>query len=347
MKKKLDIIIGMVLLLLCSILFAAVTGSSTLSMMDSIKIILSRIPVLGPYIDLSNIRSTYIQIVWDIRMPRIFMAGLVGGGLSVVGAAFQGIFKNPLADPHILGVSSGAALGATVAMMTGVGLNLFGLGMVGIFAFATSLLTVVCVYRIACIGNRLSTVNMILTGTAFSMMLSALISLLLSLHHENIEKVYLWILGSFSAASWNKVVFLCLFVLMGTVCILFFSKDLDAIATGYEMAESLGIDTVLVRKLIIVFASLIVAACVSVSGIIGFVGLVIPHSIRLISGPQNRRLIPLSGLGGAIFVIFSDTLARNLVAPSEIPVGVITALLGSPYFIILLQRSKRKLGSGS
>ena len=339
--------VALFLLLLISILCAAVIGSADLSIGESFRIILSRIPGIGSHVNSSDLKEVYIKIVWNIRMPRILLAGLTGCGLSVVGAAFQGIFKNPLADPHILGISSGAALGATIAMFTGVGMNLFGLGVIGIFAFATSLLTVVMVYRIACFGNKLSTVNMILTGSAFSMMLSAVISLLMSLNHENIEKVYLWILGSFSAANWNKVIFLSIFVIVGTFSILFFSKELDAIVTGYEMAESLGINTVMVRKVIIIFSSLMVAACVSVSGIIGFVGLVIPHCIRLISGPKNKNLIPLSGIGGAIFVIFSDTIARNIVAPSEIPVGVITALLGTPYFIFLLQRNKRKLGNGS
>lgn len=348
-QVKVSIRLGTILLiflLLACIVCSATIGSANLSFKDSLMIIASRIPILGNRIDISDFKEVYIKIVWNVRMPRIILAGLTGCGLSVVGATFQGIFKNPLADPHILGISSGAAVGATIAMFTGIGMNVFGLGVIGIFAFVSALLTVAIVYRIACVGNNLSTVNIILTGTAVSTMLSAFISLMMSFHHEQIEKVYLWTLGSFSAATWTKVLFLSIFVMICMLVILGFSKELDAIATGNEAAESLGIDTIKVRKILIILASLIVASCVSVSGIIGFVGLVIPHCIRLISGPKHKNLLPLSCIGGAIFMIFCDTIGRNIAAPSEIPVGVITAVLGTPYFIFLLQNNKRKLGAG-
>ncbi|MDD2968620.1 MAG: iron ABC transporter permease [Lachnospiraceae bacterium] len=333
-------------ILILSIFSSALTGSAGLSIGDSFRMFVSEIPILGKWVSIAETQSVYHKIVWEIRMPRIMMAGLTGYGLSVVGVAFQGIFKNPLADPHILGTSSGAALGATLAIMAGSVFPMTGLGLIGASAFLTSMLTVLLVYRIACTGNRLSSVNMILTGTAVSMMLSSFISLMMSLNHDQIEKVYLWTLGSFSAAGWEKVIFLFILILPSSMGILFFAKELDAISTGDETAESLGIDTVRVRKIIILLASLMVAACVSVSGIIGFVGLVVPHVMRLISGPKNKILLPLSGVGGAVFVIFCDTLARNLIAPSELPVGVITALIGAPYFVILLQRNKRKLGNG-
>lgn len=330
----------MVVLILCIIISASL-GSADLSVIDSLKIMISRIPYLGRHINMSDIKEVYPKIVWQIRMPRILLAGFVGCGLAVVGAAFQGLFRNPLADPHILGVSSGAAVGATVAMLSGIGFHFLGLGVIGTFAFIGALLTAFIVYRISCVGNKLPVVNILLTGTAVSMMLSSVISLLMTFHHDKIEKVYLWTMGSFSAATWDRVLFLAIFTVICCSVIIIFSSELDVITTGNDTAESLGINTAKIKKIIIAVASLQVAVCVSMSGIIGFVGLVIPHCIRMISGPRHKVLLPLSCLGGAIFMIICDTIARNVASPSEIPVGVITAILGTPYFIYLLQRNKR------
>lgn len=327
-------------LVLCVAISASI-GSADLSVTDSLKIIASRIPYIGKYINYSEIAVVYSKIIWQIRMPRILLAGFVGCGLSVVGAAFQGMFRNPLADPHILGVSSGAALGATIAMLSGIGFHLIGLGMIGTFAFIGALLTAFIVYQLSCVGNKLPVVNILLTGIAVSTMLSAIISFLMTFHHDKIEKVYLWTMGSFSAATWDRVLFLAIITVTCCGAIIIFSRELDVIMTGNDTAESLGINTARIKKIIIMVASLQVAACVSVSGMIGFVGLVIPHCLRMISGPKHKVLLPLSCLGGAIFMIICDTIARNAAAPSEIPVGVITAILGTPYFIYLLQRNKR------
>ena len=333
-------VILLLLLMLCIIISASL-GSANLSVADSLKIIVSRIPFLGKQMNISEMAEVYPRIVWQIRMPRILLAGLVGCGLSVVGAAFQGLFRNPLADPHILGISSGAALGATIAMLSGIGFQFLGFGVIGTFAFIGALLTTFVVYQVSCIGNKLPVVNILLTGTAVSTMLSSVISLLMTFHHDKIEKVYLWTMGSFTAASWDKVVFLAIFTVICCGVIILFSSELDVITTGNDTAESLGIHTARIKKIIIVAASLQVAACVSISGMIGFVGLVIPHCIRMISGPKHKLLLPLSCFGGAIFMIICDTIARNAAAPSEIPVGVITAMLGTPYFIYLLHRNKR------
>jgi iron complex transport system permease protein len=276
-------------------------------------------------------------------MPRILMAGLVGAALSVVGATFQSTFKNPLADPHILGISSGAAVGATIAMFTGISLNIFGFGIIGIFAFVGALITAVVVYQLACIGNKVSSINVILTGTAISTLLSSVISLMMVFHHEKIEKVYMWTLGSFSSATWVKTGFAAVFIFVFVIGVFIYAKELDMMITGNETAQSLGVDTGKIRKILIVFSTVLIATCVAVSGIIGFVGLIIPHCVRILSGPKHKNLLPFSCFGGAIFMIISDTLGRTLAAPSEIPVGVITAFLGTPYFIFLLQKSKKKL----
>jgi iron complex transport system permease protein len=331
-----------ILILVLCIAISASIGSSDLSVTGSLKIIASKIPCLGKYIDTSEIDNVYTRIVWQIRMPRILIAGLVGGSLSIVGAAFQGLFRNPLADPHILGISSGAALGATIAMLSGMGFEFLAFGVIGTFAFIGALFTAFTVYRLSCIGNKLSVVNILLTGTTVSIMLSSIISLLMAFNHDKIEKVYLWTMGSFSAATWNKVLFLAIFNVIGCGLILLFSRELDVITTGNDTAESLGVNTAKIKKILLIITSLLVAACVSVSGIIGFVGLVIPHCIRIISGPMHKQLLPLSYIGGAFFMVICDTIARNAAAPSEIPVGVITALFGTPYFIYLLQRNKRE-----
>lgn len=343
MKKHFSIMItAMVILLAFAIVAAASVGSADLSMEDSLRLLVSRLPIIGSYIDISQISGVYETIVFKVRMPRILLSAFTGCGLAVVGACFQGLFRNPLADPHILGVSSGAAVGATLAILSGVQLSFLGLGMIGAAAFVGAVLAILFVYTIASQGKQIQTVNLLLTGTAVSSMLSAVISLFMSMNREQIEKVYLWTLGSFSAATWNKVGFLAIFIFVGCAVLIFYSEELDMISIGEETAKSLGVDTGIVIRGLLAAASLMVAACVSVSGIIGFVGLIIPHCVRMLYGSGHRRLFLLSALLGSVFMIFCDTVARTITAPSEIPVGVVTALFGTPFFIYLLQRNKNK-----
>jgi iron complex transport system permease protein len=259
-----------------------------------------------------------------------------------VGTAFQGIFRNPLADPHILGVSSGAALGATVGILCGFSVGFMGLGTVGLLSFLGALLTVFLVYNISKIGGRVSVTGMLLTGTAISTFLSSLISLLMTFHHDQIDKVYMWTMGSFSSASWAKVGFLALFVLMGASVLFWYAPKLNIIMLGDDDAKCLGIEVDKVRRHMIIAASLLVAAAVSVSGIIGFVGMIIPHCTRLIAGADNKKLMPYSFFVGAIFVTLCDTVARTVAAPTEIPVGIITAMFGAPYFIMLVAKGRKR-----
>lgn len=346
MKKKFSFSIQLIILsiiLLFLILLSASIGSADLSMKDSLLILISRFPFFHFNSDSLNISSVYETIVWKVRMPRIFLSILTGSSLAVVGACFQGLFRNPLADPHILGISSGAALGATFAILSGIQISFLGLGVIGIFAFIGALITIIFVYQISCTNRQISVTSLLLTGTAISSMLSALISLFMSLNRDKIEKVYLWTLGSFSAATWDKVQFLLIFSVIGIAILCLFSKKLDMISLGEETAQSLGVNTKIVKKILIITSSFLVAACVCVSGIIGFVGLIIPHCIRLLKGSSHYHLLPLCVLGGSIFMLVCDTIARTIAAPSEIPVGVITAIFGAPYFIFLLQRSKKAL----
>lgn len=325
------------------VMVAAVSvGSANLSVADSLRMVLDKIPFVRNMIDTSDIGATYETIIWKVRMPRILLSALAGGALAVVGTVFQGVFRNSLADPHILGVSSGAALGATLAMLTGISVNLLGLGTIGVFAFAGALITVFLVYRVSRISGEISTTSMLLTGTAISTMLSAVISLLMTFNHDQIVKVYMWTMGSFSSATWEKVGFLAFFALLGTVILIGYSGKLNVMMMGEEDAKCLGIDTDRTRRILIVTASLLVAAAVSVSGVIGFVGLIVPHCVRMVSGSDNRKLMPYVFFVGAIFLTICDTAARTIAAPIEIPVGIITSIFGAPYFIALVLTRRRK-----
>lgn len=331
--------------LLCLIMLAAASvGSADLSVSDSFRILLHKIPFLGEIGDISDIGDVYETIVWEVRMPRVLLSALTGGALAIVGAAYQGIFLNSLADPHILGVSSGAALGATIAMLTGVSVSFLGLGTIGVFAFAGAMLTVLFVCAVANAGGAMSAVHMLLTGTAVSTMLSAVISLIMTFHHDQIAKVYLWTMGSFSAANWEKVGFLSVFVLFGAAVFVAGAGKLNIMLLGEEEANCLGVDTVRLRRVFILASSVLVAAAVSVSGIIGFVGLIVPHCVRILCGPDNRKVMPYGLLAGAVFLVICDTAARTLATPTEIPVGVITSLFGAPYFTVLLLKKRRRQG---
>ncbi len=336
-------ILELSLILLAVMIVAVSVGSADLSVIDSLKIMLSRIPILGDFVDISNIGTTYETIVWNVRMPRIILSALVGGALAIVGGVFQGVFGNSLADPHILGVSSGAALGATIAMLSGLSVNFLGLGVIGAFSFVGALVTVFVVYNVARVGREISPTNMILTGTATSMMLSAVISLLMTFNKEKIGKVYMWTMGSFSAASWTKICFVLIALIVAACVFILYSNKLNVIMLGDEEAKALGVDTGKARKILIAVASVLVAAAVSVSGVIGFVGLIIPHVVRLLGGANNKKLLPYSMLCGAIFMVICDTLARTITAPTEIPVGIITSIFGAPFFVFILIRNKRKI----
>ena len=324
------------------VLLSASVGSADLSVAGSLRLLLSKMPYFGKWVDISDQKEVYQTILFQVRLPRILLAALVGAGLSLTGAVFQGMFRNPLADPHILGVSSGAAVGATFAILSGIRLSFFGLGAVGICAFLGALLTIFLVYQIACIREQMSSVTLLLTGTAVSTMLSACVSFLMSIHQEGIEKVYMWTLGSFSSASWTKAGYLAVCLLICGAGLMALASDFNLLLTGEEAAQSMGVDLVRLRRQVIFFASLLVASCVAVSGVIGFVGLIIPHCMRMIGGADYRSLIPFSLAGGAVFMVLCDMMARTVTAPSEIPVGVVTSLIGAPYFIYLIYRNGRQ-----
>lgn len=331
-----------VFLLLLVIVAAANFGVADISLKQTALIIISKIPIVNNFISLEGIKSTSVIILLNLRLPRILLSCLVGAALSVVGASFQGIFKNPMADPFVLGVSSGAALGATITIVFLNEMHFLGLGIVACNAFLGAIITTFLVYNIAKVGTKVPVATLLLSGIAMNYLLSSIISLIMTFKREAIEKIVMWTMGSFSTAGWTEVILLFIIVVPSILFISIFSRDLNIMLLGEDNAKSLGIDVNGLKKYILLLSTLMVAAVVSVSGIIGFVGLIIPHAIRMIWGPDNRVVIPFSALFGGMFLIICDTLARSIVPPSEIPVGIITSIFGVPFFIYLLYKTKKK-----
>ena len=277
-------------------------------------------------------------IFWQLRLPRVLMSVLVGAVLSVCGAAYQSVFRNPLTDPYVLGVSSGASLGAAVAILLGLEAWLWG---VGGMALAAALLTVWLIYRIASIGNRMHTTTLLLTGVCLTLLISAVISFLMVLNHEKMDSIIFWTMGSFGSSSWTDVVLMAPVAVAGIGVVLWHGRDLNLLLAGSEAARSMGVEVERVKRVLLVATTLMVAFAVSSTGVIGFVGLIVPHAVRLVAGPDNRRVVPYAMLCGALFVLVCDTLARTLLRPSELPVGSITPIIGAPLFIYLLYKNKR------
>ena len=279
------------------------------------------------------------QIFWQLRLPRVVMGAVVGGVLSVCGAAYQSVFRNPLTDPYVLGVSSGASLGAAVAIMLGLEAFLWG---VGGMALVAALLTVLLIYRIASIGNRMHTTTLLLTGVCLTLLISAVISFLMVLNQEKMDSIIFWTMGSFSSSTWTDVWMLLPVAVAGTGVVLWYSRDLNLLLAGSEAAQSMGCEVEKVKRVLLAATTLMVAFAVSSCGVIGFVGLIVPHAVRLVAGPDNRRVVPYSLLCGALFVILCDTLARTVLRPEELPVGSLTSIVGAPLFIYLLYKNKRR-----
>lgn len=336
------IFIVILILLFIAVVLSSTMGAANISFVEGLRILLSRLPFIGQLF--SGVKEdTHSLIVLKIRLPRILLAATVGMGLSVVGASMQGMFKNPMADPGVLGVSTGAALGATIAIAFGAQQLVFGIGIVTACSFAGAILTTFLVYGIAKVGGKLPTVNLLLSGVAVGFLFSSIISIIMVFKRNQIENIVMWMMGSIAAASWKQVMVVSPLVLVGCVLSLVFSRDLNLLATGTETANSLGVEVESTKKILLILSSVLIGACVSVSGVIGFVGLVIPHIVRLVLGSDHRVVLPFSAVVGALFLIICDTLARNIIPPTEIPLGAITSLFGAPFFIYLLISSKRKV----
>jgi iron complex transport system permease protein len=285
-------------------------------------------------------------IIWELRFPRLLLGCLVGAGLGVAGAGYQGLFRNPLADPFVIGASGGAALGATVAIITGLNLAAPGLGTVPLAALVGALVAVAIVYSVASIGSEVPLVTLLLAGVSVSSFFGAVVSLLMYLHDEKLVTIFGWLLGSLSGRGWPVLRATAPWIFAGIGGLWLLARSLDALTFGEEAAAALGLRLGRLRGLIVLAASVATAAAVAAGGIIGFVGLISPHIARLMVGARHAFVIPASGLVGAILLVAADDLARTVTRQTELPVGVVTALLGTPFFLVLLRTRERNLGRG-
>lgn len=288
----------------------------------------------------SGANSTFDTILWDIRLPRTALIVLVGAALSGSGAAYQGLFRNPLADPYLIGVASGAGLGAVLAMSVQWPYGVLGLMAVPLAAFAAGLLTVLLVYSFARVGGSVPTTSLILAGVAISSFATSLTSFLMLRSSGELRRALGWLLGGVTLGGWDAVLALIPFLAIGLTALILSGHSLNLLQFGDEQAAQLGLDTRRAKLIIIVAASLTTAAAVAFAGIIGFVGLIIPHIMRFWWGADYRRILPLSVIGGAAALLLADVLARVVIAPQELPLGIVTALAGAPFFLWILRRAK-------
>ena len=281
-------------------------------------------------------------ILLQVRLPRIIAGILVGAALAMGGVAFQALFRNPMADPYVLGISSGATLGGVIAITLTLSATMLGAFAIPITAFLGAVLTSLLVYKLARIGSNTATMSLLLSGIAISIVLSALVTLAIFFAdpYRQLTGIIFWLIGSLSSISWPEITAVAPLILVPAVMINFFARDLNVMLLGEEEARNLGVNTESLKKLVLVLSLLAVASAVSITGIIGFVGLMVPHIVRLIVGPDHRILLPSAMLGGAIYVTAFDAASRVIYPPSELPVGVLTALAGGPFFLYLLRRKK-------
>jgi iron complex transport system permease protein len=291
---------------------------------------------------LTDIAKNEEMIIWNIRLPRVLLAFCIGASLALAGAAFQGLLRNPLADPYTIGVSSGASLGAVLVLffqVSIVGLGSFTLPVVAILFGLISLLIVFGLVRLS--SKSLAIETIILAGIIVSAFIGALVSLIISLSdRESMTQIIYWLYGSVGMRGWSHIQLILPFMLIGSFILFYHYRELNALALGEDAADHIGVDVKKGKTFVLIGASLLTGAAVAVSGSIGFVGLVIPHLVRLVTGPNHRHVLPLSMLVGGAFLILADLMARTIIAPKELPIGVITALIGAPVFALLLIRER-------
>lgn len=329
----LSIVGCLILIYLCTIV-----GITSIPFGEANRILLHE--VLHLPVNMEGISAGNIAIIWNVRLPRVILGFLTGGALAVCGAAYQGIFKNPMADPFILGVSSGAALGASIGIVMHFSAGFLGLNGIAVLAFVGAFLAIFLVYNISKVGRKVPVASLLLSGIAVSQSLTAFMSLLMIFNVQSMNQIMFWTMGSLNGKGWDQVITVLPYVIIGCLILFTTVRELDIMLLGEDAATQLGVNTDHLKKKVLVVSSVITAAVVSVTGIIGFVGLVVPHIVRILSGPKHRILLPFSLVFGGTFLIICDTLART-VSSQEIPVGIITAAFGGPFFIYLLRKSKK------
>lgn len=330
--------LGLLILLVLVVILATTIGSVQIPFLTTFSILISKLPLveLTP-----SWTSTLETIIFEIRLPRVILAGLVGAALAIAGATYQGLFRNPLADPYLIGVAQGAALGAVIGFLLPSTWHGFGFGIIPLLAFGGALVSTAIVYNLARVGKTLPVTTLILAGVALGALLGSIVSYLIISSGERIHSIMFWLMGSFSLSQWAEARIVLPYVLLGVVIILLYARPLNLMQLDEEQAQQLGINVERLKLVLLVAATMVTAAAVSFVGIIGFVGIIIPHAVRLIWGADHRFLLPFSVLTGAIFLILADLIARTVLAPTEIPIGVITALFGAPFFLYLLRRRRK------
>jgi len=326
---------GLGLALVATALVALGLGDAYISPLSILSMALGWLP-LHPAQSWSDVNYA---IITQVRLPRIVTAIFVGGALGAAGTAFQGLFRNPLADPGIVGTSAGASLGVMIALIVPIQIDWLGFGLTSVLAFAGALGGMTLVYALGQVGGRLPSTSLLLAGFAVSAVLNAITTLLMALS-DHLRDVYSWLLGSLNTATPAHLTLAAPLLVGGTLGLLALAGDLNVLLLGDEQSGYLGLNVTQRRVLILVLGSLLTSVAVALSGLIAFVGLLVPHLARLLFGANHRLLLPASVLLGAIFLLVADTLARMVLAPQELPVGLITALVGAPWFIVLLRRRR-------
>lgn len=334
-----NVLIASMLGLVAASLAATLVGPVDLDPSSVIRAIFDRLP----FVDVaSGLTDTEVAILWELRIPRVVLGGLVGAMLALAGAAYQGVFRNPLADPYLLGVAAGAGLGATLVIAYLPGASGWPIDPLPLAAFVGALAGVGATYVLGSSGGvgRTAT-SLILSGVAIASFLTAAQTYFQQRNAETLRQVYAWILGRLSTLGWGEVTMILPYVVITTVVILLHARLLDVMSVGDEEATTLGIKPARVRVLVVIAASLGTAAAVAVSGLIVFVGIIVPHTVRLLFGWSYRSVLPLSAILGASFLVLTDLMARTVMAPAELPIGVITAFFGAPFFVVVLRTARR------
>ena len=321
-------------------------GSSTIAPATVARVLASHLTPAG-WVDLSGVTEAEQVIVWLVRTPRVLVAALVGAALAIAGVQMQGLFRNALASPDIIGSSAGGALGAVIALVSGLAMR--SLFYLPIFSFAGALIALFLVYSIATRRGRTPIVTLLLAGVALNALIGAATSFLISMQwvrFEVAQEILFWLMGGLDSRTWDHVWIVLPCVAAGLTIALVYSRDLDVLLLGEEAALAVGADVEKIKRVIITSAALLTGGAVAVSGTIGFVGLVVPHIVRLIIGPKHRILLPAAALTGAAFLILTDIVARTLLRPEEIRLGIVTAVFGAPFFLYLLLRQQKSIGDG-
>jgi iron complex transport system permease protein len=298
---------------------------------------------MNTVIDASGVDPTFAVIISQIRLPRVICGALVGAALATAGVTYQGIFRNPMADPYVIGASTGASVGSALVFVFGINISILGVNTLPVFAFIGSLVTVLIVYTISRVGSKVPVTTLLLTGIAMSLFQNAIVTYLKTVADDQIlHGLTFWLIGSLSSTeNWEKVYAILPFVVLGAVISYLYARDLNILALGEDQAQHLGVEIEKVKRILLVSGALMTAAAVSISGLIGFVGLIIPHVTRVLIGPDHRVLIPTAALVGASFLMISDAISRVIMGSGEAPVGIITAFAGAPFFIYLLRRKNK------